>query len=200
MLWTTLRTLREQSACEEGYKKLRKSLPERFGQDEAIPLLHILFSNGMDDTLWALSAVHPDCEAERDRTARLMAADFTDEARPIYEAHHPDDPTIRETLTTVRRFARGGATREELDAAYDAAWAAAAYDAVYDAAYDTIYDAAYDAAVTARAAAFAAARAADRAAARAATNVADLASVASSASARVSQEKIVFEYLSGKRK
>ncbi len=55
MLWTTLRILRAHHACEDGYKRLRKPLPPRFGQDEPIPLAHGLCCCGLRDTLWALS-------------------------------------------------------------------------------------------------------------------------------------------------
>ena len=85
MIWTTLRILRQHDACANGYERLRKSLPPRFGQDEPIPLAHILCSNGLQDTFWALSAVHPGCETERDRIARLAACDFSEAAIQIFE-------------------------------------------------------------------------------------------------------------------
>lgn len=199
MIWTTLRVLREHDACLPRYKHLRDGLPTRFGQDTPIPLLHILCLNGLDDTLWALSAVHPDCDAERKVAARLMAADFADEVRPIYEASHPGDPVIRGTTETARRFARGQATHEELAAAGAAARAAAATAGAA---------AAGAAAWAARAAAGAAAGAATAGAAQAAAWAAravdrdadrDDSWVAAGAAARIRQAKIVFEHLSGRR-
>ncbi|MHC1788274.1 putative immunity protein [Solidesulfovibrio sp.] len=125
MPYTTLRVLRQHDACTKGYERLRKSLPPHFGQDEAIPLAHILCSNGPQDTLWALSAVHPDCGVDRDRIARLAACDFAEAALPFFEREHPNDSRPREAINVARRFSRGEASSDELAAARDAAWAAA---------------------------------------------------------------------------
>ena len=136
MLWTTLRILRKNGACREGYAQLRGSLPSDFGQDEPIPLAHGLCTNGLQDTLWALSAVHPDCEKERDRIARLAACEFAEAVLPIFEKAFPNDGRPREAINIARRFARSEASSEEMDAARDAARDAAwaAWDAARDAA------------------------------------------------------------------
>ena len=84
-----------------------------------------------------------DCER------RELACDFAERVLPIYEKANPGDDRPRIAIETARKYARGEATLEELNAAYAAAYAAA--DAAADAA-----DAAADAA------AYAAAYAAER--------------------------------------
>jgi len=91
-----------------------------------------------------------------ERTARLFACDCAEAVLHIFEEEYPDDHGPRQAIEVARRYANGGATDEELAAAWDAAWAAA-WDAARDAAWDA-----------ARAAALAAARAAALAAAWAA--------------------------------
>ena len=60
-----------------------------------------------------------------DRTARMLAADFAEHVAHLWEA--PDRVTWvpADTISVVRRYAEGDATREELDAAYSAAYSAA---------------------------------------------------------------------------
>lgn len=125
MLYTTLRLLRQYDACKESYKTLRKSLPDRFGQDEAIPLMHILHVLGGQDTVWALRALHPACADDGERLARLMACDFAERVLPVFEEQYPDDTRPRDAINAARRAAYGEATEDELAAAGDAAWAAA---------------------------------------------------------------------------
>jgi hypothetical protein len=97
-----------------------------------------------------------------------------------------EDQRCWAAIETKRRWLKGEATDEELDAAWDAAWDAAR-DAAWDAARDAAWDAARDAARAAardaaRAAAWAAARDAARDAARAAAR--DAARAAAWAAAR----------------
>lgn len=111
-----------------------------------------------------------------DQTARLFAADCAAHVLPLYEQIYPEDRRPRHVIAVARRFARGAATRIELDAAWNAARAAAwdaARDATRDAARAAAWGAAWGAtraatwgaAWGARAAAWGAARAAARAAA-----------------------------------
>ncbi len=166
MLHTTRRLLRQYDACEEGYITAIAAMKKRgnTGQDDLIPLTFILESNGIEDALWALCAVPEDEEAERDKTARLLACDFAENVAHLWVA--PEGITWKpaDTISIARRFANGEATPKELDAAWAAAWAAA-----WDAAWDAARDAAWAAArAAARDAAWAAARAAARDAAWAA--------------------------------
>ena len=169
MLHTTFRLIRDATACRDGYRKLAEYLGgvRKHGGDSPIPLSTILKSNGLDDTLWALRATLPKEAAERDRIARLFAADCAEHV--LDKATEKDIPTLQQSIAVVRRYAYGQATAAELAAAGDAAWAAAggaAWDAAGVAAWaaaagnpawNAAKDAAWDAAW---AAAWAAARAA----------------------------------------
>jgi hypothetical protein len=134
---TTLNKIREQEPCKDGWTKLLKHLGKTQADDVEVPLLTILESNGLDDTLWCLRAVDG-FEKEK----RLLAVAFAREVQ-----HLMKDPRSIAALDVAERFARGEATTEELKAASDAAYAAranAAYAAAYAAdAYADAYAAAY---------------------------------------------------------
>jgi len=157
MICTTLNKIREHSPCESGWKKLLKHLGKTEADDDPLPLLTILDSNGLDDTLWCLRTV-----PEHDKEWRLFAVWC---ARKVQ--HLMTDQRSINALDIAEKYASGKATKEELNAAraaaytaaWDASWAAATY-AAGDAAW-----AAWAAAVDAAAAAYTAARAAARAAA-----------------------------------
>lgn len=205
MLYTTLRLLRQHDACKSSYTTLRKSLPARFGQDEAIPLMHILQTLNVQDTLWALRALHPGCEERGMVIARLMACDIVEGVLPIFEKRRPADTRPREAIAVTRRFAHGEATADELAAAEAAARAAAwavAWAAAWDAAGPAAGTAAGSAAgAAARAAAgpvaWAAAWIAAGASARAAAGSAAWA--AAGAAEGKAQSEIVFAHLKGDR-
>ena len=144
MICTTLNKIREHGPCEDGWRKLLKHIGKTQADDEPLPLVTILDSNGLDDTLWCLRTV-----PEHDREWRLFAVWC---ARKVQ--HLMTDPRSIAALDVAERFANGQATPEELVAARAAAWAARA--------------AARDAAGAAWAAAWAAAEAAAWAAAAAA--------------------------------
>jgi len=153
MICTTLNKIRAHSPCEEGWEKLLKHLGKTKADNEPLPLLTILESNGMDDTLWCLRSV-----PEHDKEWRLYAIWC---ARQVQ--HLMTDPRSLAALDVTEAFADGQATAEELDAARDAAWAAAG-DAAGAAAWAAAGDAAWAAArAAAGAAAWAAARAAQEA-------------------------------------
>ena len=142
MLHTTFNILREHGACKEGYDRLARCLGsvKKYGADTPIPLITILESNGLDDTLWCLRAVLPEEEVKRDREARLLACDYTEHVLHIYEKHHPGDQRPRRTIEMARRYANGEATDEELMAAaawvtvWETMWAAAAWATAAEAA------------------------------------------------------------------
>lgn len=137
---TTLKNLRKQGACIEGYNKLVRSLQGiefteedaeretyiRYQHTEEIPLSHILASNGLDDALWALrasNATTKDC--------RLLVVAFAKEVR-----HLMTDARSLKALEVAELHAYNKATDEELAAAWeaargvsDAAWVAVANDA-----------------------------------------------------------------------
>ena len=163
MLHTTFNLLRRAGACEEGYRKLAKSLGgvDQYGRDTPIPLAAVLDSNGLDDALWCLRATIEPSEG----LSRDFACDCADSVASLLT----DERSIT-AIAVARRHARGQATDSELSSAWDAARAAAlaAWDAAWDAARDAARAAAWDAARAAALAAWDAAWDAARDAARAA--------------------------------
>ena len=146
MLTTSFALLHAAGACSGRYKFLARALGgiRAYGRTTEIPLSRILEANGLDDALWALSAVPAEQEQNRDRLARLFACWCV---RQVW--HLLTDPRSRAVVETAERYAVGEATGEELavarDAAGDAAWDAAR-DAAGDAARDAAWAAAWDAA------------------------------------------------------
>jgi hypothetical protein len=119
----------------------------------------------VEDRLWvAIRALN-----KKDR--RLFACDCAEHVLPIYEKYYPDDSRPREAIETMRRYARGEATKEELEIANNAAYAAA----------NAVADDADDAWAAANSAADAAANNAASAAANAAWAAADAADAADAA-------------------
>ena len=127
-LTTTLKLLRKNHACTLLYKVLLTALGADYPRDKPINLLTILEHNGLDDALWALRATAENC----DKAARLMAADFAEQALPIWLAAYPDDHRPELAIQAARDFANGLISAEELDAARSAARSAT--DAAYAAA------------------------------------------------------------------
>jgi len=126
MICTTLNKIRGHSPCESGWKKLLKHLGKTEADDEPLPLLTILESNGLDDTLWCLRTV-----PEHDREWRLFAVWC---ARKVQ--HLMTDQRSINALDVAEKYANGKATKEELSAAWSAARdAAAAARAAAEAAW-----------------------------------------------------------------
>jgi len=151
---TTLNKIRSHSPCENGWKKLLKHLGKAAPDDEPLPLLTILNSNGLDDAVWCFRAIEG-----FDREIRLFAV-FC--ARRVQ--HLMTDQRSLTALDVAERFANGLATEEELAvargaaraAARDVAWdaaAAAARDVAWDTAAGAARDVAWDTAAGAAAAA-----------------------------------------------
>ena len=181
-LTITFAQAKATDACEQSYRKMARHLGgiTKYGAGTPVPIETILDVCGMEDALWALSAI-------RDaKTPRLWACDCAERVLPIFESDRPGDLRPRDAIRASRRYARGEIGAAARDAAEVAAWAAAwaaaaARDAAEVAAWDVAGDvwgaaagaaaggAAWDAAGdAARAAAGDAARAAARAAAGAA--------------------------------
>lgn len=116
MICTTLNKIRAHEPCAEGWEKLLTHLGKTHADDEPLPLVTILDSNGLDDCLWCLRTV-----PEHDREWRLFAVWC---ARKVQ--HLMTDQRSLDALDVAERFANGRATREELDAAWAAAEAARA--------------------------------------------------------------------------
>lgn len=128
-VYTTLKALREQSACIRGYNRLAYYLKGepyqerdtylRFRLEAQIPLAIILQSNDLDDAVWSLRAVKQTPELVRD--CRLFAVAC---ARQVQ--HLMLDLRSLTALDVAERYANGLATDGELVAAgndaSDAAW------------------------------------------------------------------------------
>lgn len=154
---TTLSAIRAAHPCEDGWRKLLGHLGKTAADDEPLPLLTVLDSNGLDDALWVLTCAMPD-----DRLARHFGAWCAEQVLHLFEAERPDDMRPRraidaarddETTAEQRAAARDAAWDAARDAARDAAWAAAwaaaraaAGDAAWAAAGDAARAAAQDAA------------------------------------------------------
>ncbi|KFB66699.1 MAG: hypothetical protein CAPSK01_003963 [Candidatus Accumulibacter vicinus] len=54
---TTLRQIRQHNPCSEGWRTLLSSLGKTGVDDEPLPLVTILQSNGLDDALWCLRTI-----------------------------------------------------------------------------------------------------------------------------------------------
>jgi hypothetical protein len=184
MICTTLKAIKEHSPCSEGLKKLLKHLGKTKCDEEPLPLVEILKSNGLDDAIWCLRSVDH-------KSVRLYAVACAREVQ-----HLMTDARSLKALDVAEAYANGKATQEELQQARNAAYAAyaahayaadaadAAYAYAADAADAAYYDAAYTAAaytaVTCDAAcdAYYAAKAAAKAAANAVNSAADAADAA----------------------
>ena len=112
---TTLNKIRAHDPCANGWRKLLAHLGKTQADDDPLPILTILDSNGLDDALWCLRAVDG-----HDREIRLYALWC---ARQVQ--HLMKDPRSVTALDVVERRANGDARLGELKAAWDAARAAA---------------------------------------------------------------------------
>ena len=170
MIHTTLNSIRKHNPCANGWAKLLAYLSKTGPDDEPLPLVTILDSNGLNDAMWALRAVTG--EDARIRRYGVWCA------RQVQ--HLMTDHRSVNALDVAERHADGLATDDELRVAWaaagaavrNAAWdaaGAAAWDAAWAAARVAVRDAVRDAAwAAARVAAGSAAGAAARDAAGAA--------------------------------
>jgi hypothetical protein len=116
MIATTLNAIREHSPCTCGWEKLLKHLGKTKADDEPLPLLRVLDSNGIEDTLWCFRALGP----EHERWARLTVCDLVQPAMK-----YTTDPRPQKALDVSRAYSNGEATAGELKTAAEASWAAA---------------------------------------------------------------------------
>jgi hypothetical protein len=104
MICTTLNKIREHGPCFNGWQKLLKHLGKTEADDEPLPLLTVLDSNGLDDAIWCLRAM-----PEHDVLWRHYAVDCAERF-----AHLLTDERSREALRVARRYAMGQATDAEM--------------------------------------------------------------------------------------
>jgi len=138
MLHTTLQLCKDNDACRDGYKTLKKSLPKGHKKTDLIPLAHIIKSNGLDDALWALRAT----VESSDYLARKFAIWCARECLQYWEKEYPDDDRVKNAIDTAERFNNGEDV--DLSAAWSAAWSAAR-SAAWSAAWSAWYAAAWSA-------------------------------------------------------
>lgn len=152
-MYTTLNKIRECSPCTDGWEKLLKYLGKTKPDDEPIPLLKILDSNGLNDALWCFRA-GDGFEKEK----QLLAITFARDVEHLMTAES------KKALDVFERYVNGLATewefktaREAARSAAEAAWGAdASYAAAARAAAHAAAAAAYAAWTVARDAAHAA--------------------------------------------
>lgn len=150
MITTTLNRIREHTPCKDGWETLLRHLGKTQADDEPLPLVTILESNGLDDVLWCLRAVEG-----HDREMRLYAVACARRVQHLMKDHRSIN-----ALDVAERYAEGQATDKELEVALATADAAAnAVNAEWAAAFSASW-AADAAAAVARDAAWAAAGAA----------------------------------------
>lgn len=165
-MYTTLNKIREHSPCTDGWETLLKYLGKTKPDDEPLPLLTILDSNGFDHALWCFRAVDG---FEKEKL--LLGIGYAREVKHLMPANS------KKALEVFDRYANGLATKEEFEAARRGA--EVTYTAIINVSWDAICAAraaaraadAADAACAADAAAYAAGAAFSpyTAAARAAT-------------------------------
>ena len=112
---TTLNRIRAHWPCKDGWTKLLAALGKTKADDEPLPIVTILDSNGLGDALWCLRAVDG-----HDREIRLYAVWCARQVQYLMT-----DARSIEALNISERFANGLATIEELRSAESAAWSAA---------------------------------------------------------------------------
>jgi len=177
MITTTLNAIREQNPCADSWTKLLKHLGKTKPDNEPLPFVTILDSNGLDDALWCTRTA-----PEHAKIWRLFAVWCARQVQHLLTA-----PCSLATLDIAERHAHGLATDKELAAAEHAALnTASAAWATASAARAPAWAAVWAARAVARSAAAnapravwaAAANAADAAAWNAARDAADAAQVA----------------------
>ena len=144
MITTTLKDIRDNSPCTEGWETLLSHLgkfpTEAKSCTDELPVLTVLEANGMDDALWVLdNCINP-------HICRLFAADCAERVLHIFEKELPDDDRPRKAIEVARNpnvtdaagadagYAAGAAARAAAGyAARAAAWAAAGAAAGYAA-------------------------------------------------------------------
>ena len=83
MITTTIAKIKEYSPCQDGYRKLCKSLGgiKNYGIDTPITFKQIYESNGYDDTLWCLRAT----DEKYHNLWRHLAVDYAKQAEHLME-------------------------------------------------------------------------------------------------------------------
>ena len=119
MITTTLRQIRQHEPCADGWRTLLSSLGKTGADDDPLPLVTILQSNGLDDTLWCLRTITGH-DKEITRFALACAQDVR---------HLMTDQRSLDALDALARHLESPLSKQELDQVVAAAWAAQAVEA-----------------------------------------------------------------------
>ena len=149
MITTTLRQIRQHNPCSEGWRTLLTFLGKTGADDDPLPLVTILQSNGLDDTLWCLRTI-----TGHDKEITRFALSCAQEVK-----HLMTDQRSLDALDAVERHLESPLSREELDRVLAAAWEAEVAEAAAWAAWAAAWAASWAAARPTEAEARAAARA-----------------------------------------
>ena len=125
---TTLNKIRENGPCADGWAKLLRTLGKTQTDNEPLPIITILDSNGLDDALWCLRAVK-----NRNKKIRLYMVWCARQVQHLMTSQQSLD-----ALDVAERFANGEATQKELAAAGTVAGTAAFYVARGSAIGDAV--------------------------------------------------------------
>ena len=123
---TTLRQIRQHEPCADGWRTLLTFLGKTGADDDPLPLVTILQSNGLDDALWCLRTI-----TGHDKEITRFALSCAQEVK-----HLMTDQRSLDALDALERHLESPLSREELDRVLVAAeWAvgAAARAAVWSA-------------------------------------------------------------------
>ena len=115
MITTTLRKIRQHDPCSEGWRTLLTFLGKTGADDDPLPLVTILQSNGLDDALWCLRTI-----TGHDKEIIRFAFACAQEVR-----HLMTDQRSLDALDALERHLEIPLSREELDLVSAAAWTAA---------------------------------------------------------------------------
>jgi hypothetical protein len=118
---------RAETRCPD-YEKIKEVVAKNsHGPNTLIPLTVVLDALGLYAALWALRWVPQAEVAERNRIARLFAADCAERVLPLFEHEFPDEKWPRRTIEAARWFAGKPANRgfyKDREAVREEAWEA----------------------------------------------------------------------------
>ena len=122
MITTTLRQIRQHNPCSEGWRTLLTFLGKTGADDDPLPLVTILQSNGLDDALWCLRTI-----TGHDKEITRFALACAQEVKQLMT-----DQRSLDALNALERHLESPLSKRELNkvvaeagAAQAAAWAAA---------------------------------------------------------------------------
>lgn len=155
MTTTTLNAIHQHLPCANGWDTLLTYLNKTGPDDEPLPLVTILDSNGLDDALWALRAVDRDYARMRRyavwcarQVQHLLVDSHALHVLDVAERHadglvSDDDLRVARGAVGMRAKYPGKAA---VEVAQKAAWSAA-WDVAWSAAWDAAWSAARAAAL-----------------------------------------------------